>query len=74
MNDFTKEELEQILFDLDIKIFTFGEEHIGDFYLKLREKTQFMIDNYKCNHESDGMCYTSNPPKNKCKKCGKFYR
>ncbi len=26
-----------------------------------------------CQHESDGMIYTSIPPKNKCKKCGEFY-
>lgn len=27
----------------------------------------------KCEHESDGIMYTSNPPKLKCKKCGEFY-
>jgi len=27
-----------------------------------------------CKHESDGLIYTSNPPQNKCKKCGEFYR
>jgi len=27
-----------------------------------------------CEHESDGMIYTSNPPQNKCKKCGEFYK
>lgn len=27
-----------------------------------------------CVHESDGLCYTSNPPQSKCKKCGKFYK
>ena len=26
-----------------------------------------------CKHESDGLYYTSNPPKLKCVKCGKFY-
>lgn len=29
---------------------------------------------FKCQHESDGMCYTSHPPQNKCIKCGEFYR
>lgn len=28
----------------------------------------------ECEHEPDGNIYTSNPPKNKCKKCGEFYR
>lgn len=28
----------------------------------------------KCNHEHDGMIYTSNPPQNKCRLCGEFYR
>lgn len=27
----------------------------------------------KCKHESDGISRLSNPPKNKCKKCGEFY-
>ena len=41
---------------------------------KLMIKIKSMIDNYKCDHESDGQVYTSNPPCNKCKKCGEFYR
>lgn len=28
----------------------------------------------ECQHENDGMIYTSIPPQNKCKKCGEFYR
>lgn len=32
-----------------------------------------LIKNHKCNHESDGMIYTSNPPKQKCIKCKEFY-
>lgn len=28
----------------------------------------------KCQHESDGNIYCSNPPQNKCVKCGEFYR
>lgn len=34
---------------------------------------QFSIDINRCQHESDGLIYTSNPPQNKCKKCGEFY-
>jgi len=28
----------------------------------------------ECQHESDGNCYSPNPPVAKCKKCGEFYR
>lgn len=28
----------------------------------------------KCEHESDGLSYMTNPPQNKCLKCGEFYR
>lgn len=27
----------------------------------------------KCEHERDGLSYYTNPPKNKCMKCGEFY-
>lgn len=27
-----------------------------------------------CDHEDDGNIYASNPPQNKCKKCGEFYK
>jgi len=29
---------------------------------------------HECKHESDGLCYTSNPPKLRCAKCGMFFR
>lgn len=28
----------------------------------------------KCEHESNGLSYMSNPPQNKCLKCGEFYK
>ncbi len=28
----------------------------------------------ECQHESEEIGYTSNPPQNRCKKCGEFYR
>ncbi len=31
-------------------------------------------DYKECQHESDGFLYCSFPPKNKCLKCGEFYR
>lgn len=50
MNDFTKDELEQLLFDLDAKIFRYGEVNIHEFSLKLRNKIQSLVDNY-CEHD-----------------------
>lgn len=64
MNDFTKDELKIIAINLCCN------EHT----LELLNKINSMIDNYKCSHESDGLIYTSNPPQNKCKLCGQFYR
>ncbi|AMN02091.1 hypothetical protein ABTQ09_18165 [Acinetobacter baumannii] len=32
-----------------------------------------LVFDSKCKHESDGISRLSNPPKNKCKKCGEFY-
>lgn len=65
MNDFTKEELE----DID---YTLETVYLGN--SNLRKKVSAMIDNYHCVHENDGMSYTSLPPQNRCKKCGEFYR
>lgn len=34
-----------------------------------------MDEHVECQHESDTLCYTTfDPPKNKCIKCGEFYR
>jgi hypothetical protein len=32
------------------------------------------LEKATCQHESGGLVYCSNPPKNRCKKCGEFYR
>lgn len=68
MNDFTKKELGIIYCNLCINPKT------KDILIKL----QSMIDNYCCDHESDGfihgILYENIPPFNKCKKCGEFYR
>jgi hypothetical protein len=75
MNDFTKEELQIILLEMNISINRHKDLlKVAPSYQALKDKIESMIDNYHCNHESDGMIYTSNPPKNKCKKCGEFYR
>jgi len=44
------------------------------FAIKLRLKQGEIKVFEGCKHESDGLIYTSNPPQNKCKKCGEFYR
>lgn len=33
-----------------------------------------LIKKPECEHKSDGNVYTSNPPQNKCIKCGELYR
>jgi len=66
MNDFTKEELEQLLFDMDAKIFEIGEDFIHEFSLKLRDKIQSLINSY-CEHEM--LDSASNPM---CIKCGVY--
>lgn len=38
------------------------------------QKLQERFKNMKCEHQSDGAIYTSNPPQNKCRICGEFYR
>lgn len=74
MYDFTKEELQIIHLDMTI----YAEKtHLlkeSPSHKSLRAKIQAMIDNYQCKHESDGMCYLSNPPQYKCIRCGQFYR
>jgi hypothetical protein len=51
-----------------------SEEIKEAFAVKLRLKQGEVKAFEGCIHEGDGMIYTSNPPQNKCKKCGEFYR
>lgn len=39
---------------------------------KLAEKCGLDVRDI-CEHENDGLIYTSNPPQSKCKKCGGFF-
>jgi hypothetical protein len=74
MNDFTKLEL-IALEDAMENMLRLHTPQSGE--SPLLKKLQLMIDTYcehPCKHESDGSIYTSNPPQNKCKKCGEFYR
>ena len=51
MNDFTKDELKQILFDMERTIFINGESNIDNRYIMLRDKVESMIENY-CEHRN----------------------
>lgn len=70
MNDFTKEELE----DIKNCIWVYDDLRDDSTHAALITKIQLMIDNYKCEHVSDDMIYCSNPPKNRCTKCKEWYR
>lgn len=72
MNDFTKEELETILNWGEVYT-EFGSSWVDKIQRPLIDKIQSMIDS-DCQHESDGLIYTSNPIKYRCKKCREFYR
>ena len=78
MNDFTKDELENIIRGVN-NLIAIGScvgscESSWNYKMKdLKIKLKAMIDTY-CEHESDGNCYTSYPPQNKCKLCGEFYK
>ncbi len=73
MNDLTKEELQEIKRSLKYMIKGVTTPY-SCLTIELNNKLQFLIDNHQCTHKSDGMFYTSNPPQNKCIKCGEFYR
>ncbi len=73
MNDFTKEDLTELIKYISHPMWTDSDS--------LRIKIQSMIDSYYghgCTHESDGTAHVllCNPPiyTFKCKKCGKSYR
>jgi len=65
MNDFTKEELEIILLDMDGYIKRTPMLNEAPSHKSLRNKIQFMIENY-CEHEYRH----SNEAHFKCKNCG----
>ncbi len=70
MNEFTKEELEMILSDLNRAIFS---RYYRNGMKELREKLKLMIDNYcehQCDHQWDGILISEIPNTGKCKKCG----
>ena len=50
MNDFTKEELKSIYLDMNYNILKAGKNNVDQFYLKLRDKVEAMINNF-CEHE-----------------------
>ena len=54
MNDFTKEELEQIKFEMDVGQIGFHASFTYEMYLVLERKIQSMIDNY-CEHKESKM-------------------
>lgn len=58
----------------DSKIEEIAEDIKETLAVKLRLKQGEIKAFEGCIHENDGMIYTSNPPQNKCKKCGDFYR
>lgn len=45
----------------------------GMYFINMCHKCHDMKPCDECKHEDDGMVYCSNPPQNKCKKCGEFY-
>ena len=62
MNEFTKEELQIILLDMDtyfntpaLKLLT-----IPDHHLRLRDKIEIMIDHYGCEHKNTIICQEKN--------------
>jgi Tfp pilus assembly PilM family ATPase len=46
MNQFTEEELQQILMDMNSLVIKYGEENVDSFYLELINKTKRMIEDY----------------------------
>ena len=69
MNDFTKEEMQIILLDMDININkTYLVKHSPS-YIALRDKIKKKIDNY-CEHEKVIPNYGSNT---ECDKCGEIW-
>ena len=72
MNDFTKQELEELMSGLDWII---DRSQQSDITFQARIKLQYLIENY-CQHESDVISHWDNDPSKfyRCKKCGEFYK
>ena len=69
MNDFTKEELQIILLDMNTYIHRAGILTVPKHHMALRDKIESMIDNY-CEHEN----YKEDEWMVKvCQKCRKVY-
>jgi hypothetical protein len=71
----TREQMEFICYQIGdwylmMKPLLEGQHNLGH----MKEKLKTMICGEVCYHESDGLIYCSNPPQNKCIKCGDFYR
>jgi hypothetical protein len=49
-------------------------DHMLDPDNRICMKCHEYVPKVKCEHQHDGMIYTSNPPQNKCVKCGEFYK
>lgn len=81
MNDFMKEELEDILTCVGLYAYDTRSKLGEPIYPDLNNKIQSMIDNY-CEHESDGLVHALEDPEGeeihgritlKCKKCRNLY-
>lgn len=68
MNDFTKEELKSIYLDMNYNILKAGKNNVDQFYLKLRDKVEAMINNF-CEHTYVFRCHDDTIY---CPKCGEL--
>lgn len=68
MNDFTKDELEIILLDMNINIRRTTVLTVAKTYFELRDKIQSMIDNY-CKHKWAVYRGENNEGYPQCSKC-----
>ncbi len=69
INDFTKEELYMLAHGILLSILPDNQER----YAPLYNKIQVMIENYQCDHQADGICYTASPEQRRCSKCREFF-
>ena len=78
-----EKEPDMSLVTMALSMFVMGYASCIEFNKKKEESNPYKFKSYKdmvnsdnkeCQHESDGSIYCSNPPQNKCIKCGGFYR